>query len=67
MNTYEVEFGPEGEQPIAKETVTALDFDEAMRKAMDPFKEDPRVCDADTWRVIVRRVRAPKDREKSDA
>jgi hypothetical protein len=59
MNTYDVEFGPEGEEPVAKERVLASDHDEAMQKVMEPFKNDPRVCDANAWSVKVRRVKNP--------
>ena len=67
MNTYEVEYGPVGEPAIEKHTVTARNMSEAIWMVMDPFRQDPRVCDAVTWHVEARLVRPSEDREKSDA
>lgn len=56
MRDYEVEFGPEGAPAIEKATVKASSPDEAMEKVMSPFKDDPRVVDADVFTVKVRLV-----------
>lgn len=56
MANFEVSIAPKGASPIETRTVEAGDGYDALWLAMEPFKTDPRVCDAVSWDVTVRRL-----------